>query len=97
MKKSPEVEGKAYYPVQTDLPMAAAMQALRRGEATPEQQTKLTDWLINDVCRTYDLSWRESERETSFAEGRRFVGLQLVKFIKIDLNLLKRKLHDVRE
>jgi len=97
MQKDSKAEAKSYYPVQTNLPMAAAMQALRRGEATPEQQIKLTDWIINDVCRTYDLSWRESERETSFAEGRRFVGLQLVKFIKIDLNLLKRKLHDVRE
>jgi hypothetical protein len=46
---------------------------------------------VEHACSTYDLSFRpQSQRDTDFAEGRRFVGLQLVKLTKINLALLKR-------
>ncbi len=57
-----------------------AIHALARGEADPHQQKLALDWIIERACATYDQSYRpESERETVFAEGRRFVGLQVVK------------------
>ena len=62
------------------------IQALARGDAAPETQRAALDWIINSVCATYDLSYRPtSDRDTTFAEGRRFVGLQLVKMIKLNI------------
>ena len=58
----------------------AAFIALARGEAAPEQQRRALDWIIREAAGTYDLSYRpDSERATAFAEGKRFVGLQIVK------------------
>lgn len=70
---------------------ASAIQALERGNATSGQQKRALAWLINKACATYDLSYRpgdEGRRDTDFAEGRRFVGLQLVKLLKIKIGLL---------
>lgn len=64
-----------------------AIKALAAGNAHQEQQKMALAWIINDLCRTYDLSYRpESDRDTAFAEGKRFVGLMLLHEIKIDLN-----------
>jgi hypothetical protein len=68
----------------------SAIQALQRGNATPDQQRRALDYLINTMCATYDLSYRpESDRDTAFAEGRRFVGLQLVKMTKLNLAAIR--------
>lgn len=64
---------------------AASFQALQRGDATPEQQKRALDWLIVQAAGTYDVSFHpESERLSAFAEGRRFVGLQIVKLLKLN-------------
>lgn len=64
-----------------------AIKGLAAGTASPEQQQRALKWIIEQACATYDLSYRpDSDRETAFAEGRRFVGLQLVKALKIDLS-----------
>ena len=56
-----------------DIPTASAIQALIRGEATFEQQRSAMNWIINQACGTYNTSFSElGDRETSFAEGRRF-------------------------
>ena len=67
-----------------DIPTASAIQALIQGTAEPHQQREAMAWLINQACGTYNTSFSElGDRETSFAEGRRFVGTQLVKLSKI--------------
>lgn len=71
---------------------AAAIQALGRGSATPAQQKRALDWLVNKACATYDLSYRpgdDGRRDTDFAEGRRFVGLQLVKLLHLKIGMLR--------
>lgn len=69
---------------------AAAIQAVARGDASEHQQRIFTEYLVNDLCGTYDLSFRpDSTRDSDFAEGRRFVGLQLVKLMKINLSIIK--------
>ncbi len=74
-----------------DIPTAAAIQALIRGEAEPHQQRDAMNWLINQACGTYNTSFSElGDRETSFAEGRRFVGTQVVKLSKLSLNALRK-------
>lgn len=63
----------------------AAIKALASGTASGPQQQRALDWIINRACATYDLSFRpgaDGERETAFAEGKRWVGLQVVKQIK---------------
>lgn len=60
------------------------------GTADSDQQKRAMKWIIETVCATYDLSYRpESDRDTAFAEGRRFVGLQLVKALKLDLSKIE--------
>jgi len=71
----------------------AALQACARGMATPDQQKRAITWLVEKGAATYDLSYRpgtEGDRDTVFAEGRRFVGLQIVKLLKFKLGLQRR-------
>lgn len=81
----------AAMPVQTELPVAVALQALQRGEATPEQQKRALDAIINNFCLTYDLPYRRDHHETDFMCGRMFVGQQIVKHLKINTALLEKK------
>lgn len=68
----------------------ASIQALARGDASPEQQRRAIDYIINDIAGTYDMSYRpDSERDSVFAEGKRFVGLSIVKAIKLNLALIR--------
>lgn len=66
---------------------AGAIQALLRGEAMPHQQQRALAYIIETLCGTYDMSYRPSgDRDTCFAEGKRFVGNQLVKLSKLNLS-----------
>ena len=61
-----------------------AIKALAAGNASEGQQKRALAWIINTLCGTYDLSFRpDSERDTSFAEGKRHVGMQIVKQVNI--------------
>lgn len=69
---------------------ANALQALERGEADPDQQRRALDWIITKACRTYDMTFfpggLEGQRNSDLAQGRRFVGLQIVKLLKLALS-----------
>lgn len=68
----------------------AAIQALTRGEATADQQRRAVDYIIRDIAGTYDMSYRpSSDRDTAFAEGKRFVGLQIVKAVNLNLAAIR--------
>lgn len=64
-----------------------AIRAVAKGEADPAQQARAMQWIINAAAGTYELSFRSDahggDRETAFAEGRRFVGMQVVKLINM--------------
>lgn len=69
-----------------------AIQAVMQGRASEEQQRRAMVFIVNNICGTYDLSYRPTgDRDTSFAEGKRFVGLQLVKFAQLNIALLRDK------
>ena len=74
---------------------AAAIQALQRGAATADQQKRALIWIIERAAGTYQTSYRkgdrEAERETTFAEGRRFVGNLIVGVTKLKLGQLRRE------
>lgn len=83
-----------WVPPDYEIADVSAIQALVAGTATKEQQRRALDWVINQAAGTYDLSFRpgdEGRRDTDFAEGRRFVGLQLVKLLKLNTAALPRK------
>lgn len=82
---------EAYYPPAWEPADFRAIKSLAAGEATPDQQMRALEWIIEAACGTYDLSYRpSSDRDTAFAEGRRFVGLQIVKALNIDLSAMKK-------
>lgn len=73
----------------------AALQALAGGRASAEQQRLALKWVIEVAAATYDMSYRpggpEGERDTVLAEGRRFVGNQIVKMLKLKVGQLPRR------
>lgn len=81
-KKPPE----PWMPAAYEEPETNAIKALAAGNANEDQQRRALNWIINTLCGTYDLSFRpggEGDRDTVFAEGKRFVGMQLVKQLKL--------------
>lgn len=81
-----------WYPPPYELADVNALRGLANGTASPEQQQRALKWIIENACATYQLSYRPtSDRDTSFAEGRRFVGLQIVKALHIDTSVMVRE------
>lgn len=61
---------------------AAALRALQTGTATPEQQQAALICIVKKISEADGLSFRPGpggDRDTAFAEGRRFVGLQIIR------------------
>lgn len=80
-------------PAKWELADASALQALIGGAATKDQQMRALKWVIESAAGTYDMSYRpgDTSRDTDFAEGRRSVGLQIVKLLKMNLSELRRQ------
>lgn len=65
---------------------AHAVRALALGKASEDQQKLVLKHIIETVCCTYDMSYRpDSDRDTAFAEGKRYVGNHLVKLLNAPL------------
>jgi hypothetical protein len=74
-----------------DIAGASAIQAVAEGRADEEQQKRALKAIVEGVCQTYELSYSpDSERDSAFAEGKRFVGLQIAKLLRLNLTNLKR-------
>lgn len=66
-----------------------AVKALAAGTANEGQQRRALAFVVNRLARANELSFRpESQRESDFAEGRRFVGLQLRKLVELSVDML---------
>lgn len=80
---------KPYIPFPYDIADVSAVQAVAAGRGNEEQQKRVVAWIIA-AAGTYDLSYRPtSDRDTAFAEGRRFLGLQIVKLNNLSLRSLQ--------
>lgn len=89
---SPPGPPKPWQPYLFEAADASAVQALARGEASADQQRRVLELVIHRLSCTYDLSYRpDSTRDTDFAEGKRSVGLQLVKLTAINIGELERR------
>lgn len=84
-KSVTKVERPAEMPADWESADAAAMQALALGKANPDQQKRALNWIIWAAAGTYELDYRTDSRDHAFVSGRRFVGLQVIKMIKINL------------
>lgn len=60
---------------------AQAIRALQRGTANKRQQQLALDFIINDICRTYDTAYRKSRRATDVMIGRIACGQDIVHFL----------------
>jgi hypothetical protein len=67
----------------------AAIQALAIGVADADQQRHALRWIVETAADAYGLSWRGESHATAFAEGKRFVGLQIVKLSKLRLDTVR--------
>jgi hypothetical protein len=82
--KKPTVQ--PWHPAPYDEADVYAIKALVAGVANEGQQKRALGWIINTLCGTYDLSFRPGDggdRDTVFAEGKRHVGMQIVKLTKV--------------
>jgi len=69
----------------------AALQALARGVANEGQQKRALDYIVNTLGLTYEHTYSPtSERDSCHAQGRRYVGLQIVKLVNMPAHLLKK-------
>ena len=79
-----------YVPAQWDEDVLMAFRSFAAGKANDGQQALVWKYIqfVCGVGEYQDLSWRpggpDGERLTSFAEGKRFVGLQLLKLLHPD-------------
>lgn len=89
VKKSPRAIGP-HMPVEYELADVSAFQALERGEADEFQQKRALKWLIERAAGTYEFQYYPSDRDTSFALGRAFVGQQVVKLLRLNLSQLRK-------
>ncbi len=74
-----------YNPPKMSSAVVYAAKAVFAGEALKDQQRLFAEWLIIEVCRTRDLPWfpggLEGDRDTSLANGKRFVGLAVLRAV----------------
>jgi hypothetical protein len=69
---------------------AASIQAVATGTASERQQKRAMQWIVHNLCEINGLSYRpNNDSDTTFAEGKRFVGLQLSKIINTNIDTLK--------
>lgn len=79
-------------PLSTNVMHVAAIKALNAGTATAEQQRRALDFIIHNVCGTYEEQFcpgEEGRRATDYALGKRRVGLYLVSLINGDIQNFK--------
>jgi hypothetical protein len=74
---------EAHAPAPYDKDIVMAIRAVIAGKANEGQQQAAMDWIIQHASNYYDLSYRKNDSHaTAFAEGRRFVGAQIVKMLR---------------
>lgn len=89
----PKIPNKdPWTPVGYETEDAAAVQAVVYGRASEDQQRRALKFIIEVVCARDDQSYRSGKPDdTAFAEGKRYVGNQIVKFSKLNLAALRGK------
>lgn len=86
-KKIPAPIRRAWDPSPWAPADAGALKALMRGDAPPHLQQRAVQFIVYQLCGTYEPAFRpggaDAERETQFALGKQFVGQQIVGLLKV--------------
>lgn len=81
-----------WHPAPYDEDIVNALQAVANGVAVAGQQTLALKWIVETACGTYDETYfADSERNTAYAQGKRHVGLQIVKMVKVQPDSLRKR------
>lgn len=71
------------YPWADNIPVVLAMKAMKEGKASGPQQQMVMQALLS-VTGYHDMSYRpDNTHDTAFAEGKRFVGSQILKMVNM--------------
>lgn len=75
-----------WFPPTHDERTTRAFRALKEGKASQSEQGLVVRFIQNQLCDVGGLSYRpNSQRDTDFAEGKRFVGLQIEKLMNFPM------------
>lgn len=86
-----------WMPVEWQPADVMAIKGLADGTASKDQQQRALQFIITNVCQTYDQPYRGGEdgrRNTDFACGKRSVGLELVKFVNLPREIVQRRVKE---
>lgn len=73
-----------------DVADVGAVQALDRGEATPDQQKRALKWITEGAAQVGEDAFIPGHPETSqYLMGRQSVGKQIIKLLKLNLSQLR--------
>lgn len=91
--RTPIVETNApFLPSRMTQEIVYAAKAVNAGVADKGQQAMFIGWVVNEVCKTYEMSYRpkdEGRRDSDFAEGKRYCGNELVRAINMSPEAIK--------
>ncbi len=83
---------RPWKPSQCDRADVFAMKALAEGKASEGQQKRALQWILRTACGVGDNTfYPDSPRDSDFAQGKRFVGLEIVAMIEMPSAVLERK------
>ncbi len=96
MTQTPKIKASRLKPMPLPSPLEPApfedvivygLQGLADGNASPQQQMKVLEWIINHASRANGPGHYQpdSPRNTDFALGRAFVGQQILGILKIPM------------
>lgn len=96
LRSTPSVKpAPPFFRADYELADVSALQALQNGNADADQQKRALDWVLNQASRIKEVTFQpDSDRASAFAEGRRYVGLQIAKLLSLstrDLLLLEQR------
>lgn len=77
-----------------DIADVVAMKAVANGIADEHQQRRAINWILYQACDFHGISFRDSDRETALAEGKRFVAQQINALLTLDISTRNRITND---
>ena len=89
----PNAKARVIKPGQISKDRARAIVATSQGVANEAQQKVAIEAILVDICGIHDISFRADEiggeRDTCFAEGKRYIASQILSLIKRQADTLK--------
>ena len=72
-------------PAPFDQLIVASLHAMMDGTASPHQQKRLIEWIINKASRANGMHYADTVRDSDFSMGRAFVGHQMLELLRIPM------------